>query len=51
MNQTLFWRSLAVQTAVVGGLFLLLLALPLGDDFFEDYGAVVGPLAWISVRS
>ena len=47
MNQALFWRSLAVQTVVVGGLFLLLLALPLGDDFFEDYGAVIGPLAWI----
>ncbi len=47
MNQRIFLRSLAVQAVVVGTLFLVLLALPLGDDFFEDFGFVVGPVAWI----
>jgi hypothetical protein len=32
----------------VGGLFAVLLALPLDDDFFEDYGWITGPLAWIA---
>ncbi len=29
----------------MGALFLVL-ALTLDDDFFEDYGFVVGPIAW-----
>jgi hypothetical protein len=29
-------------------LFGVLIALPLGDDFFEDYGWVAGPIAWIA---
>ncbi len=45
MNQRLFWRSLAVQALLVGGLFLIL-ALALDDDFFEDWGYVTGPIAW-----
>ena len=48
MNQRLFWRSLAVQALIVAALFLLLLALPLEDDFFEDYGFAVGPIAWLA---
>ena len=46
MNQGLFWRSLLVQALIVGALFGLLLLLPLEEDFFKDYGFVVGPLAW-----
>jgi hypothetical protein len=45
MDQRLFWRSLAVQMATVGVLFLVL-AVALDEDFFEDYGWIVGPVAW-----
>ena len=27
-------------------LFGILVALPLGDDFFDDWGFAVGPTAW-----
>ena len=30
------------------GLFALLVALPLPEDFFEDWGVVTGPIAWIA---
>ena len=46
MNRGLFWRSLVVQALAVGILFGILVALPLGDDFFEDLGFVVGPISW-----
>jgi len=46
VNSRLFWKSLAVQAAAVLVLFGVLIALPLPDDFFEDYGFIVGPLAW-----
>ncbi len=42
----IFWRALVVQALTVGALFALLLALPLERQFFRDYGAVIGPLAW-----
>ena len=48
MNSRLFWKALAVQAAAVAVLFGVLVALPLPDDFFEDLGFVVGPLAWIA---
>ena len=47
MDPRLFWKSLIVQALLVGALFGILIALPLGDDFFEDYGFIVGPLAWL----
>ena len=28
-------------------LFAALVALPLGEDFFEDYGWISGPVAWV----
>ena len=46
MDFGIFWRALVVQALVVGALFGLLLALPLEREFFRDYGAVIGPLAW-----
>ena len=46
MDSRLFWKSLAVQALFVGVLFAILVALPLGDDFFEDYGWATGPAAW-----
>ena len=47
MDPRLFWKSLIVQALLVGALFGVLIALPLGDEFFEDYGFIVGPLAWL----
>ena len=46
VNWNLFWRALGVQAAAVALLFAALVLLPLPDDFFEDYGFAVGPLAW-----
>ena len=46
MNSRLFWRSLAVQALLVGGLFAILVALPLDDGTFRDYGFAIGPLSW-----
>jgi hypothetical protein len=43
----MFWKALAVQTAAVMALFLMLVALPLPKGFFEDAGFATGPLAWI----
>lgn len=48
MDKGLFLRSLGVQALAVGLLFAVLVALPLGDGFFEDYGMVTGPVAWIA---
>jgi len=47
VNARLFWKALGVQAAAVTVLFAILVALPLGEDFFEDWGFVVGPLAWL----
>ncbi len=48
MNSGLFWRSLLVQAVVVGALFGVLLALPLDEDFFRDYGVAIGTVAWLA---
>jgi hypothetical protein len=48
VDSRLFWKSLLVQAAFVGVLFAILIALPLGDDFFEDYGRITGPVAWLA---
>jgi hypothetical protein len=47
VDRGLFLRSLGVQALAVAVLFAILLGLPLGDDFFEDYGWLTGPVAWI----
>ena len=47
MDKGLFWRAALIQAAAVAVVSGILIALPLGDDFFEDYGVVAGPLAWI----
>jgi hypothetical protein len=46
VNKALFWRVLAVQAIAIAVLSGILIALPLSHDFFKDYGAIVGPLAW-----
>ena len=48
MNARLFWKALGVQAAAVAVLSVVLLALPLGDDFFEDWGFIAGPIAWVA---
>jgi hypothetical protein len=46
VSAKLFWGSLVVQAVTVGILFAAL--LPLGKDFFESWGLVVGPVAWLA---
>jgi type II secretory pathway component PulF len=47
MDKALFWRAALIQAAAVAVLAGILIALPLGDDFFKDNGIFVGPIAWI----
>ena len=47
MDTQRFWRAAAVQGALVGVVFVLLL-LTAPDDFFEDWGIVAGPVVWIA---
>ena len=44
----LFLRAAVTQALLVAALFAALIALPLPDDFFEDYGWISGPVAWIA---
>jgi hypothetical protein len=48
MDSSLFVRAALVQALLVAALFAVLIALPLGDDFFEDYGWITGPVAWVA---
>ena len=48
MDSSLLARAALVQALLVGALFAVLIALPLGDDFFENYGWTTGPIAWIA---
>src|SRR4051794_19990439 len=47
MDRSILWRAALVQTLAVGVLFAVL-ALSLPHQFFEDWGAVVGPAGWIA---
>ena len=47
MDSSLFIRAALIQALLVAALFAILIALPLPDDFFEDYGWISGPVAWI----
>jgi hypothetical protein len=47
VDTRLFWRALAVQAIAVAVVTAVLVALPLGDGFFEDWGFLTGPLAWL----
>ena len=47
MDKALFWRAALIQAAAVAVVSGILIALPLGDDFFDDYGIVAGPVAWV----
>jgi hypothetical protein len=47
LNARLFWKALVVQAIVVAIPFVLL-GLALSDDFFEDWGWLVGPVLWLA---
>ena len=47
MNARLFWKALIVQLIVVAIPFAIL-ALALDEDFFEDWGWLVGPIIWLA---
>ena len=47
MDKRLFWRAALTQAAAVAVIAGILIALPLDEEFFEDYGIVAGPLGWI----
>jgi hypothetical protein len=47
LNARLFWKALAVQLIVVAIPFAIL-AVALDDDFFEDWGWLVGPIVWLA---
>jgi hypothetical protein len=46
VNTHLLPRAAGIQLLLVGVLFAVL-ALTVPHGFFEDHGAVVGPLAWV----
>lgn len=46
MDTSLLWRSALVQLLAVGILFAVL-ALTLPKSFFEAWGWITGPVAWI----
>jgi hypothetical protein len=47
MNVRLALIAAGLEALLVGAVFFFLLALPLPDGFFRDYGAVAGPTAWL----
>ncbi|MBS1892053.1 MAG: hypothetical protein JST59_12220 [Actinobacteria bacterium] len=46
MDTSLLWRSALVQLVSVGILFAIL-ALTLPHSFFDDWGWLTGPIAWM----
>ena len=47
MNARLFWKALIVQFIVVAIPFAIL-GLALDEDFFENWGWLVGPVIWLA---
>jgi hypothetical protein len=47
LNARLFWKALIVQFVVVAIPFAIL-GLALDEDFFEDWGWLVGPVIWLA---
>lgn len=47
MDGSVLWRSAVIQTAAVVAASLALAAV-LPDSFFEDWGWLSGPLAWLA---
>jgi hypothetical protein len=47
MDRSVLWRAAVAQLLAVAALSLLL-AITLPDSFFDDWGWVSGPLAWLA---
>ena len=47
MNSSIAWRAAVLQVAAVAALSLLL-AVTLPHSFFDDWGWLAGPLAWLA---
>lgn len=47
MSKATFWRAAAVQLVAVAVLSVVL-ALALPHSFFEDWGWIAGPAAWLA---
>ena len=47
IDVSLLWRSALVQLIAVGVLFAIL-AILLPKSFFEDWGWITGPVAWMA---
>jgi hypothetical protein len=47
VNARLFWKALVVQAIVVAIPFAIL-GVALSEDFFEDWGWLVGPVVWLA---
>lgn len=46
VDLSLAWRAALTQALAVAVVFLVLLATPLPEDFFRDWGWAAGPVAW-----
>jgi hypothetical protein len=46
MDTSILWRSALVQLVLVGVIFVVL-ALLLPHSFFDDWGWLTGPIAWM----
>jgi hypothetical protein len=47
LNARLFWKALVVQAIAVAIPFAIL-GLALDEDFFDDWGWLVGPILWLA---
>jgi len=47
LKARLFWKALVVQLVVVAIPFAIL-GMALDEDFFEDWGWLVGPIIWLA---
>ena len=47
MDASLALRAGAVQGLLVAAVFATLVALPLPEGFFQSYGVLAGPTAWL----
>ncbi len=47
MDRSVLWRAAVAQVVAVGALSLIL-AVVLPHSFFEDWGWLTGPLAWLA---
>ena len=49
MDRSILWRAAAAQVLAVAALSLIL-AVTLPHSFFDDWGWLTGPVAWLGLR-